>query len=627
MNFIFRLKIFTIIISIFITYFLCVQKFDEISLLSLFILYPLIVSCLLCFDDVVKFFKQFKNFVISFNNYARKKDSSVFNTPIGKALNEYFNFLERKVFLLKKDSDTLNSDSFNNPINFLKKSDIDPEQSKEEFFKGILNILSSFYQKNAIVLFYYNKESKECFSISSLSSNKHVSLFLKQMFLNHIINNVAIKQGVVTYYNVENVLEDLSLFGYKQAIVKKVENTDSSNTNEEIYIWFGASSEDVSFSKEEKLIVNLSYEIRNEFETFKKLKVAKNEIEMKTKEAIKKSEYLEFVSHDLRSPLSNLVTILKLLEINQDENNKKEFIEIALNNCDSISFLLEDLLDFSKYKNSDLKASKETFNVINEVNTIVKNFNLRATQKNLKLTLKSDSSNTLINVDKRQFRKIINNLISNAIKYTNEGEINVVCKASKDKLSIKIIDTGIGIKEEDLKDIFNSFKRGDNATNLEGYGLGLFMVKVFASLNSIDVNVKSKENEGSTFELKMQTVKEEEAIVNKKDLAYKKIMLIDDDVDLLSSTKRLLEIKGYVVKEFSNTKDAKEFLLLNKPDLIISDYHIGKDRVDVVLNFIKEQNIKTDIYIVSGKANIDIKDYEVFGVKKILQKPLNLDIL
>ncbi|MGI6680277.1 MAG: ATP-binding protein [Bdellovibrionota bacterium] len=632
MKFITKIKLFTVLIGILITYLLYLVNIhlaskSEILFLIAFVLYTLLVVILLCFDDIGKFKKQFANFIKTINTFTRKKEDVKYSTPIGKTLNEYLLFLERKVFLLKKDSEDYKNEDLNNPINFLKKMDINPEIDEQSFFQNILNILSGFYQKNAIVLFYYDKESGNCFSLSSLSSNKHVSMFLKQMFLNCIANEKEIKEGVVSYYNVSNVLEDLSLFGYQRAIIKKIKFSNDSNTI--IYLWFGISGDDISFLKEENLFNNLSYEIGNQYETYLKLKSAKNEIEKKTKEAIKKSEYLEFVSHDLRSPLANLVAVLKLLEINSDEENKKEFIEIALNNCDSISLLLEDLLDFSKYKNSDLKVFKENVNVSDELKYAVNNFYLRASEKNLKINFKDNLKNKIIYADKRQFKKIINNIISNAIKYTEKGHIDIECTNAKNNIVIKISDTGIGIKKENLQEIFSSFKRGENAEHLDGYGLGLFMVKAFSDLNDITVSVVSTENKGSEFTLKMPFIKEKVSGINKlaiEDKKAKKIVLIDDDKELLESTKRLLEAYDFLVQSFFNIKDAKKFLLSNSVDLIISDYYIGKERVDTLLEFLKEKKISVDVFILTGKTNIDIDEYKKYGVKKIITKPLDIPL-
>lgn len=625
MKFLRNVKILLIVIVIIITIIAFFKSDNDELLWTVCLVYPILAISMLCLYDVSNFCNNFKNFVTTFNNYTRKKDNISFCTPLGNALNEYFTFLERKILSLKKDNDKYNKDEFKNPINFLKKLDVDPDRSKEEFFRSILNILSGFYQKNAIVLFYYNPNTFDSFAVSSLSSNKHVSMFIKQLFLNKITNKKEIKEGVVYYYNVENVLEDLSLFGYKKAIIKKINLVENDNCNDLIYLWFGDSNLDFANGKEENFLDGLSYEIGAKYDTFLKLQSAKKEIEKKTNEAIKKSEYLEFVSHDLKSPLSNLVSVLKLLEINQDANNKKEFIEIALNNCDSISLLLDDLLDFSKYKNSELKVYKEKVYLENELTTLINNYSLRAAQKNLGLNLIDNSKNSSILVDKRQFRKIINNLISNAIKYTQKGRVELSCNIVRNKAVIKVSDTGIGISKENLNEIFSSFKRGDNAEHLEGYGLGLFMVKIFSELNDIMVDVESEVNKGSIFTLTIPIFKDENKKSSKAKRKTNKIVLIEDDVDLLNSTKRLLELQGFLVQGFDNIQNASDFLLSNKTDLIISDYYIGTKRVDDLLNFLNDKKIKTDVILCTGKSDIDINEYKKLGIKEVLQKPLNVN--
>lgn len=558
-------------------------------------------------------------------NAVRKKNKYLFLTAQAKEIREVLFCLERKIFSLMKENSKIENEDFNNPINFLKRVSIDGEISKEEFFKNILNLLSTFFNKNALVIFYFDKEKNTSFSISSLSSNKHLSSFIKQNFLNTIINKKEVQEGIVNYYSVENILEDLSFFGYKNAIVKRIK--DEENNNLYIYLWVGFCENKIPLSKELNSVQDIVLEIERQFETYLKLKKASSELKIKTKEAVEKSEYLEFVSHDLRSPLANLVTILKLLEINSSQEVKKEFIEIALNNCDSISVLLEDLLDFSKYKHSGLVAYKEVFKVDDEILKIIKDSNLRAVQKNLKLSYSNSAKDTFINSDKRQFKKIINNIVSNAIKYTNVGFIKVECEAIDDECVIKIEDSGVGIPENILNDIFTSFKRGENVESFEGYGIGLFMVNIFSSLNNIALDVESKEGKGSIFTLKIKKV--ENSFLDsdyKVGEGVKKILLLDDDKALLLSTEKLLRVKGYEVVSFESVEKIKKYLLdKNVADLILSDYLIGNEKVDDLLKILKANKILIDVVIVSGKNDIDKNFYIRNGVTAILPKPFSLD--
>lgn len=560
-------------------------------------------------------------------------------------LQELVSCIERRLFSLAKDNEKLENEGLNNPINFLKKINIDEEISKEEFFKNILNLLSTFFNKNALVMFYFDKKTSETFCCCSISSNRHLAQFIKQIFLNNIVHDKKIKEGIITYYNVSNVLEDLSLFGYPVAYVKRISTNDDENNY--LYFWVGFPENKVLMQNETNLITSIALEVGRQFSMYQKLREASASIKEKSQEAIKKSEYLEFISHDLRSPLSNLVTILKLLEVNDSEENKKEFIDIALNNCDSISLLLEDLLDFSKYKNSNLASFKEVFNVSTEINQIVLNYKLKATQKGLYLNLDDNlQDDVYINVDKRQFKKIINNILSNAIKYTKKGGVTVSLNDDQGKLLIEVKDTGIGMSKETLATLFESFKRGKNVEDIEGYGLGLFMVNIFSVLNDIKLNINSKENVGSSFSLilniedrksKSVEIKKENIVVGGKNLEniykidkdkVKKILLLDDDEDLSKSMQKLIKLKGFDVVSFLNINDFKNFIIDNEVDLILSDYHIGEQDVNEVLDFLKINNLNIDVVIISGKMDLDKEEYAKKGVKAIFPKPFNFnDIL
>ena len=151
------------------------------------------------------------------------------------------------------------------------------------------------------------------------------------------------------------------------------------------------------------------------------------------------------------------------------------------------------------------------------------------------------------------------------------------------------------------------------------------MVKIFSELNDIMVDVESEVNKGSIFTLTIPIFKDENKKSSKAKRKTNKIVLIEDDVDLLNSTKRLLELQGFLVQGFDNIQNASDFLLSNKTDLIISDYYIGTTSVDDLLNFLNDKKIKTEVILWTGKSDIDINEYKKLGIKEVLQKPLNVN--
>lgn len=231
-----------------------------------------------------------------------------------------------------------------------------------------------------------------------------------------------------------------------------------------------------------------------------------------------KNKIVSMISHEVRSPLSIISLLTKQILKIEKEPEKKEMFESVNYTADNILLLSNQILDFSKGENQKLEINKEKFDLKDELEKIINSLKILVENKGNKLKITIDiPSNRLIVSDKTKIHQLFYNLIGNANKYTNNGEIKVECylenkEVSTSILNMKIKDSGMGISEEDLKTIMNPYQQGSNKVsgyqNL-GVGLGLYLCKEIVEVFSGEFNINSQENVGTevTIKLMVENVK------------------------------------------------------------------------------------------------------------------------
>lgn len=220
---------------------------------------------------------------------------------------------------------------------------------------------------------------------------------------------------------------------------------------------------------------------------------------LKVQDEIRKN-YAQDISHELRTPLTNLQLHIMAMQDGIIEINDENF-NLMLNELDRLNGLVADLKSSFDQGSKNITINNTNFNLTNLlddiINTSKPNFNNHKINLNANLT-----ANMEVYMDKDKLTQILYNLLSNALKATpEEGYVTVSLKRTSDKILISVNDTGIGISEKDLEQIFNRFYRVDNARNTKenGYGLGLSIVKNMMDAMGGKIIVNSKENIGTEF--------------------------------------------------------------------------------------------------------------------------------
>lgn len=221
-------------------------------------------------------------------------------------------------------------------------------------------------------------------------------------------------------------------------------------------------------------------------------------------------ELIANVSHDLRTPLSVIhgyveTALIKSDRLSDEEKNK--YLETILSSTKRLLKLVEELFELSKLEAKQIEPNYEVFSVAELAQDVHQKNLIIAQNKNIDLSLDVNADNTVVKADISMIEKVMQNLIDNAIKYTpEEGHIKIKIDSSSEKINVSIADDGLGISENELPYIFERYhknkrvaQKGDSSA-----GLGLAIVKKIIELHNSDIDVVSKENEGTTFTFSLQ---------------------------------------------------------------------------------------------------------------------------
>jgi len=216
-----------------------------------------------------------------------------------------------------------------------------------------------------------------------------------------------------------------------------------------------------------------------------------------------KSSFLANMSHEIRTPLNAIVGFSSLLsDPDNSAEDKKVFEEQVQRNSDYLLNLIEDIIDVSKIESNQLTLKIQEFDVVPHIRHVIQSFQLAMpANKNVVITANIDRSSLLINSDPVRFEQIVRNLLANAVKFTEDGLIELSCKKDDIFYVISVKDSGIGIQPEHQKVIFDRFMKIDNCKQhlYRGTGIGLFLSKQLVEMFGGKIWVESEIGKGSTF--------------------------------------------------------------------------------------------------------------------------------
>jgi PAS domain S-box-containing protein len=385
---------------------------------------------------------------------------------------------------------------------------------------------------------------------------------------------------------------------------------------------------------------------RKKFE--KELIKAKDIAESATKS---KSRFLANMSHEIRTPMNGIIgmaNILKTTKLNDEQKEHLSLISISANNLLAI---INDILDLSKIESDQLSMENIDFDLIENMNDIIKILQIKTNEKGIDLSVNYDvKTPKYVKGDPIRLNQIILNLVNNAIKFTEKGGVEVIVSLIEEKneiikLHFKVIDTGMGISKEGQKKLFKEFSQVYSYTTRKhgGTGLGLAISKKLSEKMNGEIGVESELGKGSTFWFTVELGKgsSPEKIENEiTDLQFYEIgqsfniLLAEDNIINQKVARMTLEKMGHKVDIAENGEVAVEKYLANEYDLILMDIQMpimnGIDATRQIRKIEEAINKSKGIRIVAMTANVmkqDKEEYLASGMDDFVSKPFKINEL
>jgi PAS domain S-box-containing protein len=361
-----------------------------------------------------------------------------------------------------------------------------------------------------------------------------------------------------------------------------------------------------------------------------------------------KSEFLANMSHEIRTPLNGIMGMLQLLETSTLDEEQLHFCSLGIQSTNRLTSLLSDILDLSRVEANMMLIRSQSFNLRNVLNQTIDLFVPVAVQTGITLTRHLDPGLPIWVVgDSLRLQQVLTNLIGNAFKFTKSGHVHVEAYAlpsrSNDTLRVFFVieDTGCGIADEDIGNLFKPFSQVSQGytRNHQGAGLGLTISKQLVNLMGGNMAVESEEGVGTAFYFCVTLGKEtqphgDEVAVESRIAppVSRRILLAEDDVTTVFSISRLLEKSGHSVTVAHNGREALEMHEASDFDLIFMDVSMPVMDGIKACQLIRgsENPYKRDIPIIALTAYAMAGDKEKFlaaGMNGYVAKPVNMESL
>ncbi len=346
------------------------------------------------------------------------------------------------------------------------------------------------------------------------------------------------------------------------------------------------------------------------------------------------SAFLAAASHDLRQPVQALSLLNGALRRTVKDERALKMIDSQESSLIAMTNLLNSLLDISRLDAGAVKPDLEEFPMQRLIDRLSAEFHRQASSKGLEFA--AESCDAIVCSDPNLLAEVITNLVSNAIRYTNNGQVTMRCTERDGQCHLEVLDTGIGIEEDQLEAIFQEFHQCKTPGRInEGFGLGLAIVRRLAQLLDHRVEVESTPGRGSCFSVSVPVVADGRVQATIDDTIEPAlpqapgglVVLIEDDVSVANAWCLMLESEGYRVATASSASDATSLVkhLDERPVLLISDFHLldkstGVQAVGEIRSFYQRD---IPAFIVSGDTSKVVDEARRLKNSTLMSKPVD----
>ncbi len=403
-------------------------------------------------------------------------------------------------------------------------------------------------------------------------------------------------------------------------------------------------------------IIGFSQDITDRVKAEKQLLLAKEEVENASKA---KEIFLANMSHEIRTPMNGILGIGALLYKTNLTPKQKQFTKLIIESGNNLLHIVNDILDLTKIQSGQFNLESTPFDITDKIFSTIQAFHFKAEDKGIELKFVNKLPKDLIvEGDPYRLGQVLTNLLSNALKFTADGSVVVsveqVTQGTKNPLfEISVADTGMGISEENLSNVFQQFVQAtaDITRKYGGTGLGLSIAKNLVEMQGGKITVESELNKGSVFAFTIPYKLSSESSLKKelrksgtvRTLEKKKILVAEDVPVNQLIAKHILKGWGHTVSIAENGKEVLKLLQRNNYDLILMDIHMPEMNGVVTTRLIrklsnyKKANIpiiavtaaafkdETERYLEAGMNEFIIKPYTEEKLYEVIKRVLKMD--
>ncbi|AXT57611.1 response regulator [Aquimarina sp. MMG015] len=360
---------------------------------------------------------------------------------------------------------------------------------------------------------------------------------------------------------------------------------------------------DITIKINSEEVVILLFDYSTKYYELNKIAQQKNESILRAKELELKNQYLldkeQFknsfianINHEIRTPLTGILGFIEVLEKTNLNFEQEELARIIKRQSIHLNALIEDMVDISKIESGKIKIIDERFLFINLLEGFEETYAKLAEEKGIEFETYIDPNiQEYLIGDRTRVFQILNNILNNAFKFTEEGKVTLSVtknyqRTNKISIGFKIEDTGLGIQEENLKNIFNRFTRFNGDKQISGTGLGLAIVKDLVDLLNGEIKVTSEPDKGTTFDIKLPfkfdvtksipTKKKKKYSLPETKKKFRILVVEDEEATQFLLMKILISHGSFFVDVAINGQEAINYLERRNYDLVLMDLKLSK---------------------------------------------------
>lgn len=336
------------------------------------------------------------------------------------------------------------------------------------------------------------------------------------------------------------------------------------------------------------------------------------------------------ISHDIKTPLSSIMGYLEIWNQSEVEGSKIKQLKSAQNSAQHILSMLTNLLEFSRLEQNKAVLHNSIFNLSETMNEIIEMLLPLTDETKLKVELKFIPGDSFwIKTDYTILKQILINVISNALKYTSHGSVEIKAEYNKG-LIFTIEDTGTGMTDSELKEIFKPFSRASSLSTTEGSGFGMYVTKGLIQALNGSINIESEKERGTRVRITipihpLENIKMEKGEPSEKSNIYNRILILEDDIPLARMITEYLNQKGYIADLSSNPEEINNSIeKISDYEIVFTDMEMTYINGNQSLLRIREKNTEIPVWLMT--ANDDYTNERALseGFNGLIKKPVQL---